>query len=100
MVKTDLLLGEAEVHVRALPFREQMKVYNDNAQLDRRQVEAMLIARCTYDQHGELIFDPLDEDHINLIIEEKFQDFWTAITNAMAESGASPGKASAQTPSS
>ncbi len=99
LVKTELVLGGVEVYVRALPFRQSMRIRSENQGDDNDVAEARIIVRCLYDAEGELLLDPLDPQDLALITEQKHSDFWVEVSKALAE-GASPGKASAQTQSS
>ncbi len=99
LVKTELVLGGVEVYVRPLPFRQAMRIRSENPGDDNDTAEARVIVRCLYDSEGELLLDPLDPQDLEVITAQKHQDFWVAISQALAE-GAAPGKASAQTTSS
>jgi len=98
LVKTEIVLGGVEVYVRALPFRQAMRLRADNPDDDSDTAEARVIVRCLYDSEGELLLDPLDPQDLAVITEQKHQYFWISISQALAE-GSSP-KASAQTTSS
>jgi hypothetical protein len=98
LVRTEIVLGGVEVYVRALPFRQAMRIRAENPDDDDDTAEARIIVRCIYDSEGELLLDPLDPQDLEVITAQKHQDFWIQITRALAE-GASP-KASAQTTSS
>lgn len=98
LVKTDLVLGGVEVYVRAVPFRQSMRIRAENPGDDDDTAEARIIVRCLCDAEGELLLDPLDAQDLEMITAQKHQDFWIAISKALAE-GASP-KPSAQTQSS
>lgn len=99
LVKTTLVLGGVEVYVKALAFRESMRIRRDNPDDDQDVAEARLLVRCLYDAEGNLLLDSLNDEDLQLIVDQKHQDFWIAVSAALGESSG-PGKASAQTTSS
>lgn len=100
LVPTGLDLGGVEVHVRALPFRQSMKVRRDHQDDDEDTAEARILILCLCDSDGNLLLDPLNDEDLELIVAQKQSDFWIAVGTALQESQTPPGKASAQTTSS
>jgi hypothetical protein len=98
LVKSDLVLDDVVVYVRALPFRESMQIRMDHPDDDKATAEARVLIRCLYDEKGELLFDPLDPEHLELVSTEKYADFWLDIGVALGTQ--TYPKASAQTSNS
>lgn len=105
LVKTPLVLGGVEVYVRALPFRQAMKLRRDHPDTDLPEdqrddiAQARVVVRALFDSAGELLLDPLSDDDLQIILDQKHSDFWLAVSAALVESEG-PGKASTQTTSS
>jgi hypothetical protein len=99
LVATALKFGTVDVWVRALPFRESMKMRRQYPQDDEDVAQARVLLRCIVDAEGVPLFDYLDPAHIEALLAQKRGSFWMGVSNALTESG-EPGKASAQTTSS
>ncbi len=98
LVESKVDLGGVKVYVRALPFRQQVALRQEQEE-DDQTTQARVLLHCLFDSEGNLLLDPLSDDDLALLREQPDADFWVGVGEALKES-ADRGKASAQTTAS